>query len=46
MAKKCKICGKKIEEIFLGKIKGTQIGKVFVCSDCQKKYKKDLKEKI
>lgn len=42
---KCEICKNKIEEIFLGKIKGTIIKKPgsgkphYVCQDCQKKYK-------
>ncbi|AJF61557.1 TPA: hypothetical protein HA239_04315 [Candidatus Woesearchaeota archaeon] len=40
---KCSICGKKIEEIFLGKILGTYIrnekGKQYaVCFECQKKF--------
>ncbi|MEA3379121.1 MAG: hypothetical protein U9Q69_05820 [Nanoarchaeota archaeon] len=43
---KCKICGKKIEKIFLGKIMGTQIGKDYVCSLCQKKYKDKIKDKL
>ena len=41
---KCDICGNKIEELFLKKIKGTYIkdnnGKQrIVCFDCQKKLK-------
>ena len=36
---KCDICKEKIEETFLNKIKGTRIGKKFVCDSCQKKYK-------
>ena len=44
MAKKCEICSGKIEELFLGKIKGTYIkdakGKQhIICFDCQKKLK-------
>jgi len=44
MAKKCGICGNKIEDLFLGKIKGTHIKdskgkKNTVCFDCQKKLK-------
>ena len=43
MAKKCDICGTKIEDLFLGKFKGTYIknnGKQkIVCFDCQKKLK-------
>jgi len=38
---KCDICGNKIETTFLGKIKGTYMKKKMVCSDCQKKYKKE-----
>jgi len=38
---KCEVCGKKIEETFLKKIKGTYFKKKPVCSDCQKKYKKE-----
>lgn len=46
---KCNICGNKIAELFLGKIKGTIIKKegknkqYFVCFECQKKFK-DKKE--
>ena len=45
---KCTVCGKKIEETFLKKIKGTYIKKKSVCSDCQSKYRKkeDLLKKI
>jgi len=47
---KCDLCGKEIEELFLGKFKGTivKINKdnknivYHVCDDCQKKHK-DLK---
>lgn len=50
MAVKCVVCKNKIEETFLGKIKGTYIGKgknkKAVCFDCQKKYKDNLKDKI
>jgi len=46
MAKKCSVCGKKIESTFLGKIKGTYVGKKAVCNECQKKYKDKLKDKI
>ena len=47
---KCKICNKKIETIYLGKILGTyikdKIGKKHtVCSECQEKFSND-KEKI
>jgi len=51
---KCAICGKEIEEIFLGKIKGTIVKirkgeknvEYPVCDNCQKEYKDKLKEKI
>ena len=51
---KCEICKEKIEEIFLGKIKGTIVKKTgssqphYICQDCQKKYpkKEELLEKI
>ena len=46
MANKCNICGSKIETTFLGKIIGTRIGKKYVCSDCQKKHKNDLKKEL
>ena len=40
---KCSICGNKLAETFLGKIKGSYVknkGKlVAVCFDCQKKFK-------
>ena len=45
---KCKICGKKIIETFLGKLLGTYIKdkkgkKQVICFECQKKFK-DKKE--
>ncbi|MCX6711767.1 MAG: hypothetical protein NT139_01880 [Candidatus Woesearchaeota archaeon] len=43
---KCAICGEKIETTFLEKIKGTYIKKKTICSNCQRKYKDKLKEKI
>ena len=40
---KCSICKNKIEEIWLGKIKGTYIRKdkkkFVVCKECQTKFK-------
>ena len=47
----CDLCGKKIEEAFLGKLKGTVVkinfngkNKLYnICPECQKKHK-DLKE--
>ncbi len=45
---KCAICNSKIEEIWLGKIKGTYIKKdkkkYTVCRECQTKFK--TKEEI
>lgn len=43
---KCKLCGNKIEELFLGKIKGTIIKGEHVCADCQKKHKDKLAEQL
>ena len=47
---KCDICGGKVEELFLGKINGTFIKKdkkkKVVCSDCQRKLKNDIYEKV
>ncbi|MBU0456721.1 MAG: hypothetical protein ABH824_03150 [Nanoarchaeota archaeon] len=42
---KCTICGNKIKELFLGKLKGTILKKFGsskqypVCFECQKKFK-------
>lgn len=42
---KCDICGNKIAELFLGKIKGTIVKKAksnkqyYICFECQKKFK-------
>ena len=42
---KCTICGNKIKELFLGKLKGTIVKKASsskqynVCFECQKKFK-------
>lgn len=46
MAKKCAVCKGKVEETFLGKIKGTYVKKKIVCNECQKKYKGKLEEKV
>jgi len=46
MAKKCDICGQKIETIFLGKLIGTQVKNKFVCSKCQSTHKGNLKKKL
>jgi hypothetical protein len=46
MAEKCAICKRKVEQTFLNKIRGTFIGKKAVCSECQSKHGKDLKNKI
>jgi len=44
---KCSICGNKIEELYLKKIKGTYVNKKLVCNECQKKYSiKEIKEKL
>jgi len=51
---KCEICKEKIEEIFLGKIKGTIVKKPgeskphYVCQHCQKKHqsKEEILSKI
>jgi len=49
---KCNICGNKIKEMWLGKIKGTMIKKAgkkcYVCFECQKKLKQkeDILEQI
>jgi len=54
MAEKCAICGKKIEETFLGKSDGT-IVKIkkgdkneihHICRECQKKFKGKLKDEL
>ena len=54
MSDKCELCGKKIEETFLGKLNGT-IVKIktgdsnniyYVCNDCQKKFGNKLKEEL
>jgi hypothetical protein len=46
MAVKCELCKTKIEETFLGKIKGTFVKKKTVCSACQKKHGKELKNQL
>ena len=51
---KCTICGNKIAELFLGKLKGTIVKKpgknkqYMVCFECQKKFpdKEELLKKI
>jgi len=51
---KCDLCGKEIEEAFLGKIKGSVVkvkekdkNKLFyVCPECQKKHKGKIKEEL
>jgi len=53
MAEKCEICGKRVDETFLGKLKGTSVtikrndgNKIFyICNECQKTHK-NLKEKL
>ncbi len=45
---KCDICKKKVESLFLGKIKGTYVKdkgssrKKAICSECQKKLHQDI----
>ena len=43
---KCDICHHNIEELFLGKIKGTYLGKKAICSQCQKQGIEALKKKL
>jgi len=51
---KCGICSSEIGETFLGKLDGTLVkinenGKnriVYICPECQKKYRDKTKEKI
>ncbi|MBU2639622.1 MAG: hypothetical protein KKG75_02840 [Nanoarchaeota archaeon] len=47
---KCSICKEEIEEHFLHKLKGSYIkidGKLkTVCSECQRKYKDEIKTKL
>jgi len=51
---KCEICGSKLKELFLEKLKGTVVYKkgyskqYYVCFDCQKKFdtKQELLKKI
>ena len=51
---KCEICGKEIEETFLGKLngaavrikKGESVKVHHVCSECQREYHGKIKEKI
>jgi len=54
MAEKCAICGAKIEETFLGKLKGGVVKIVkdkkterfYACDECQKKHGDKTKEEI
>jgi hypothetical protein len=41
---KCSVCQNKVEETFLGKIRGTFVKKEVVCSSCQSKQSKESKE--
>lgn len=43
---KCILCRKTIEQTFLGKIKGTYVKKRPVCNECQRKYQRDLIDKV
>ena len=50
----CELCKSRIEETFLGKLKGTRVFIKFndknkeylVCNSCQKKHKDKLKEEL
>lgn len=46
MAKKCSLCGEKVEETFLGKIKGTYVKGKIVCNKCQVEIKDSVKKKV
>ena len=54
MAEKCFFCDKKIEETFLGKLEGTIVkikkndknDTYYVCNECQKKHKDNLKAEL
>ncbi|HIH15583.1 MAG: hypothetical protein QT08_C0015G0028 [archaeon GW2011_AR17] len=46
MTEKCTLCKEKIEETFLGKIRGTVIKKKMVCSSCQKKFGADVEKQL
>ena len=51
---RCALCGEKIEETFLGKLKGTYMRikeknknkLVEVCAECQSKHDDKIKEKL
>ena len=46
MAERCTICKEKIETTFLEKIRGTFIKKKAVCSDCQKRFGKEIEKQL
>ena len=54
MTQKCALCKKEIKTTFLDKLDGTiikikereSLKKYYICSACQKKYGKNLKNKI
>ena len=46
MATKCTLCKEKIEQTFLGKIRGTFVKNKAVCSSCQNKHGKDLLKQV
>ena len=46
MAEKCALCKEKVENTFLGKIRGTFIKKKIVCSTCQKKFGESLEKQL
>ena len=43
---KCSICGEKIETGILDKIKGAYVKKKLVCSNCQRKFKDEILDKV
>ncbi len=46
MGEKCVLCKNKVEETFLGKIRGTLIKKKVVCSACQQKFGAELEKEL
>ncbi|MFZ5954953.1 MAG: hypothetical protein ACOYT4_00875 [Nanoarchaeota archaeon] len=54
MAEKCAICNEKIEKLFLEKVNGTIVKikkdgkneKIYICSNCQKKFGRNLKKEV
>jgi len=54
MSEKCDLCGKKLEETFLGKVNGTAVkvkdgdsNKIkYACPSCQTQHGRELKKKL